>query len=165
MPTSNAPRPTTARLTTPAQLVASLPDWLSYVPTESLVVICCHEPRGRVGLTLRVDLPAAKHEQALVEDLVERVVHQAPTRLLLALYTDERDAGGLARAELVDELCSRLKEELPALRVTEAALVRGGRFWSYLCDDPRCCPPEGTPVDVAADDPAVRLLRAEQVLR
>ena len=147
-------------------MVASLPHWLGYVPSESIVVACCHEPRGRVGLTLRLDLPATRHEQDLVEELVQRVVHQQPTRVLLAVYTDERDDGDvLARQELVDELCSRLRDELPGLRVTEAALVRGGRFWSYLCSDPRCCPPHGTPVDDAEDDPMVRLLAAEQVLR
>ena len=159
------PRPVTARLTTPAQMVASLPLWLGFVPTESLVVACCHEPRGRVELTLRLDLPAARHEQDVVEELVQRVLHQRPTRLLVAVYTDEADGDRLARTELVDELCSRIQEELPGLHVTEAALVRGGRFWSYLCQDQRCCPAEGTPVEQADDDPAVRLLQAEQVLR
>lgn len=159
------PQPVTARLTTPAQMVASLPPYLGYHPTESIVVACCHEPRGRLGLTMRVDLPAARHEQDLVEELVQRVLQQEPTRLLVAVYTDEADGDRLARTDLVHELCSRLQEELPGLRITEAALVRGGRFWSYLCDDPRCCPAEGRPVGEADDDPAVRLLRAEQVLR
>jgi hypothetical protein len=162
----NEPLPVTARLTTPAQMVASLPHWLGFVPTESLVIACCHEPRGRVGLTLRFDLPLTRYEPDLVEEAVQRVVHQAPTRVLVAVYTDAvDDRRRLVRQDLVDELCSRLRDELPGLRVTEAALVRGGRFWSYLCDDHRCCPPEGTPVDEAADDPMVRLLAAEQVLR
>lgn len=159
------PKPTVTRLTTPAQMVASLPLWLGYVPTESLVVACCHEPRGRVGLTLRFDLPRSLHEQDLVEEVVRRVVHQLPTRVLVAVYTQAADGRARARQPLVDELCDQLQEELPGLVVTEAVLVRDARFWSYLCQDPRCCPAEGTPVDTGAHDPVVALLQAEQVLR
>jgi hypothetical protein len=163
-PTPN-PQPVTARLTTPAQMVASLPLWLGYVPTDSLVVACCHEPRGRIGLTLRFDLPPAALEQALVEEVTARVVHQQPTRLLIAVYSDEADDRQRARTALVEELCDRLALELPGLRITEAVLVREGRFWSYLCGDVRCCPTEGTPVSAARTDPEVALLEAEQVLR
>lgn len=166
-PPASSPRPplTTARLTTPAQMVASLPLWLGYVPTRSLVVCCLHEPRGRVGLTLRFDLPPAVHEQALVDEVVHRVVHQAATRVLVVVYTDEPDDRGLARGPLVDQLRHQLEDELPGLVVTEAVLVRGDRFWSYLCSDSRCCPTGGTPVDAGSQDPPVQLLEAEQVLR
>jgi hypothetical protein len=159
------PQPVTARLTTPAQMVASLPLWLGYVPTSSLVVACCHEPRGRVGLTIRFDLPSTAHEQDLVEEAVRRVVHQQPSRVLVAVYTEEPDDLTRAREPLVDELCAQLRDELPDLVVTEAVLVRAGRFWSYLCDDTRCCPQEGTPVSAAGGDAPVALLGAEQVLR
>ncbi|HTL22935.1 MAG TPA: DUF4192 domain-containing protein, partial [Mycobacteriales bacterium] len=162
------PKPTSqpVRLTTPAQMVASLPLWLGYVPTRSLVVSCLHEPRGRVGLTLRFDLPPAALEQDLVEEAVARVAHQQPTRVLVAVYTDEAD--GLrqrARAALVEQLCDELQDALPGLVVSEAVLVRGARFWSYLCDSSRCCPAEGTPVSAASADGPVQLLEAEQVLR
>jgi hypothetical protein len=33
------------------------------------------------------------------------------------------------------------------------------RYWSYVCDQPECCPPEGTPFDVTGH-PAARALRA-----
>lgn len=167
MPKPN-PQPVTARLTTPAQMVASLPLWLGYVPTESLVVACCHEPRGRIGLTLRFDLPDPAFEQELVEEVVRRVAHQEPTRVLVVVYTDEPDEPGdalRARAPMVDELCAQLVDALPHLRVTEAVLVRRGRFWSYLCDDVRCCPEEGTPVEAGQQEGPVVLLEAEQVLR
>jgi hypothetical protein len=158
-------QPVTARLTTPAQMVASLPLWLGYVPTESLVVACCHEPRGRIGLTLRFDLPHEDLEQELVEEVVRRIAHQRPTRVLVAVYTEEADDRVRARGPLVAELADQLRVDLPGLRITEAVLVRDGRFWSYLCDDRRCCPAEGTPVSAGAGDPEVALLEAEQVLR
>jgi hypothetical protein len=155
------PKPVTARLTTPAQMVASLPLWLGYTPTESLVVVCCHEPRGRVGLTMRFDLPAAQHEQSLVQDVVRRVRHQHATRVLLAVYSSEPDDGQRPRQSLV----SALQDGFADLVVTDAVLVRGDRFFSYLCDEPACCPVEGQPVTTGADDDPVRLLEAEQVLR
>lgn len=160
------PQPVTARLTTPAQMVASLPLWLGYVPTRSLVVACLHEPRGRVGLTLRFDLTPEDLEQDLVEEVVARVAHQQPTRVLVAVYTEEPDGRRQrARAALVDQLCDELQDALPGLAVSEAVLVRGGRFWSYLCDDARCCPADGTPVSAGSQDAPVQLLEAEQVLR
>jgi hypothetical protein len=149
-----------ARLTTPAQMIASIPPWLGFVPTESLVVLCCHEPRGRIGLTFRVDLPPVEHERAFVEDVLARIEHERATRVVIAVYTDEPDRTTRARTAVA----SALRRRLGHLVVTELALVREGRFWSYLCDDTRCCPPEGTPVDEAADDSPVLLIKAEQAL-
>ncbi len=155
------PKPTVARVTSPAQLVAVLPLWLGYTPTESLVVACCHEPRGEVGLTLRFDLPGAADEAALVEEVVRRVRHQRATRFVVFVFTSEPDGARRARADLVDALEVGLAE----LVMTEAVLVREDRFFSYVCDNAACCPPEGRPVTAAQADEPVRLLEAEQVLR
>ncbi len=152
-----------ARLTSPAQMVASLPLWLGYVPTESLVVVCCHEPRGRMGLTMRFDLPPPDHEALLAEEVERRVRHQRASRVLVAVYTEEPDPpdGGRARTALVDGL----RERLVDLTVTEAVLVRAERFWSYLCDAGSCCPAAGTPVAEARESAPVRLLETEKILR
>lgn len=149
-----------ARLTTPAEMVASLPLHLGFVPTESLVVACCHEPRGRMGLTMRFDLPPPEHETLLVEEVARRVRQQQATRVLVAVYTSEPDGQVRARTALVDDL----REQLADLIVTEAVLVRQGRFWSYLCRTESCCPAAGTPVDQARESSPVRLIEAENVL-
>ena len=154
--------PVTARLTSPAQLVSSLPVYLGFTPTDSLVVVCQHEPRGKVGLTLRFDLPRADDEILLAQDAVRRVLHERATRVVVAVYTDEPDGGGEhPRAGLVDELLDGLE---PQLRITDAVLVRDSRFWSYLCDARCSCPPEGTPVEAARDDAQVRVIEAARVL-
>jgi hypothetical protein len=145
------------RVTTPAQVVASLPVSIGYTPTESLVVVCCHEPRGRTGLTMRVDLPAAERETAVVEQVDAIVRRQNATRVILVVYTDEPDGTVLARRELMDQLLDAFAD----LVVTEALLVRQGRFWSYVCDRAACCPPGGRPVDEAADSAAVQVLKLE----
>lgn len=162
MPTPN-PEPAVVRLTTPAQMVASLPLYLGYTPTESLVVACLHEPRGRIGLTMRFDLPPQELEPALVEDAVRRVRMQRPSRLLVVVFThEEGDAEGRPREDLVGALLSQVDDDVS---ITDAVLVRGDRFWSYLCSDRQCCPPDGTPTEVARADGQVRLLEAEQVVR
>jgi hypothetical protein len=148
-----------ARLTTPAQMVAALPLQLGYVPTESIVVVCCHEPRGRMGLTMRFDLPAASLEGVLADEIEQRVRQQESTRVLIVVYTDE--GPGLARTSLVSDLRQRFGD----LIVTEAALVRAGRFWSYLCQQEKCCPAAGTPVDDARESSSIRLIETEAILR
>ncbi len=151
-----------ARLTTPAEIVASLPLWMGYVPTESLVVVCCHEPRGRMGLMMRFDLPPPELEALLVGEVERRVRQQQASRVLVAVYTAEPDSpdGARARTTMVDDL----RERLCDLTVTEAVLVRADRFWSYLCSVDSCCPTAGTPVDEARESAPVRLLETEQVL-
>jgi len=148
-----------ARLTTPAQMVASMPLWLGYVPTESLVAVCCHEPRGRMGLSLRFDLPAAEDEAVLAREVERRVRQQQATRVVIAVYTSAPDEGWLPRKGLVDLLCAGFSD----LVVTEALLVRDGRFWSYVCSK-TCCPPAGRPVEEGRSSPPVQLLEAERVL-
>jgi hypothetical protein len=151
------PKPPVARLTQPAELVAALPIHLGYVPSESLVVGCLHEPRGRLGLTMRFDLPAEEHEQLLAREVARRVRHQGATRLLLCVYTEAAGQDGLPRRRLF----SLVRDQLDDLVMTEAVVVRGGRFWSYLCERAACCPPEGTPVAAGARASAVQLIAAE----
>lgn len=145
------------RMTTPAQVVAALPVSLGYTPTESLVVVCCHEPRGRMGLTMRIDLPPHGLEQHTLDYVEEVVRGQEATRVVMVVYTDEPDSGHRARAGFMEELLDAFDD----LVVTEALLVRQGRFWSYTCENEACCPAAGRPVDEAADSAAVQVLTLE----
>ena len=159
----NRPRPTPAadlpvvRMSSPAQIVAGLSVGLGYTPTESLVVVCCHEPRGRMGLTMRIDLPPHGNEAETLAYVTEVVRGQAATRVVLVVYTDEPDGELRPRAAFVEELL----EEFSDLVVTEALLVRQGRFYSYACDRQECCPREGRPVDEAAESAAVQVYALE----
>lgn len=129
--------PAVVRLTTPAHLAASLPVWLGFTPTHSLVVVCCGEPRGRVGLTLRFDLPEPAHTELLVHEVLRRV-HLQPdtTRLLLAVYDEP---------SLAHEACvAAIREGLDGVVLIDALRIHQGRYWSYLCEDESCCPSGGT---------------------
>lgn len=159
-PRPQQPAPAVVRVTTPGQLVAALPVSLGYTPSESLVVVCCHEPRGRLGLTMRVDLPEPEHEDALVAQVDAVVRRQHATRVVLVVYTEAPDGELRARAALMEGLLDAFDD----LVVTEALLVRAGRWSSYLCELP-CCPPGGTPVAEAAESAAVQTLRLEHAAR
>lgn len=66
----------------------------------------------------------------------------------------------LAWAELVlaiEQAC-----ETSGTALNEALLVRDGRWWSYLCHRPTCCPPQGTPLE-GRTTPALQLVEAERV--
>lgn len=145
-PTNNKAK---VRLTEPGQLVASIPTLLGFTPTDSLVVICCHEPRGRVGLTMRIDLPAPESILPAVAELLSHIERQDPSRLVLLTYSDRRQ----------DELMGLLLGSLdPRITITEATHVTGDRFWSYTCTG-SCCPPEGSLIP--GSDVQVTALQAE----
>jgi hypothetical protein len=151
------PKPPVARLTQPAEIVAAIPIYLGFVPTESVVVACLHEPRGRLGLTLRFDLPAPEHEELLAREISRRVRQQGATRVLLGIYTEQPAPDDLPRRRLF----RLIQQQLEGLVMTEAVLVQGGRFWSFLCDEQRCCPREGTPVAEGERASSVQLIAAE----
>ena len=157
------PDPTVVRLSTPADILGVLPHRLGFHPTESLVVVCLEGPRRRDKLVMRVDLSPRRHDAAEAARLAARVAHVRATAAILVCYTDaprHRTDKGLARARLVD----RLVDELLArdIGVAEALLVRRGRWWSYHCTDPACCPGSGSPLP-AELTPAAAGFAAEMV--
>jgi len=94
------------RLGGPADLVASLPAMLGFVPEESVVAIAMHRRGGRtrVGGMARVDLVAgaapeerAEVDRVLADALVARLGRAAPDSLVLVVVAEaepEREPGG-----------------------------------------------------------------------
>jgi hypothetical protein len=147
------------RLGSPGDLVGAVPHLLGFVPAESLVVVCLHGPRRRVGLTMRFDLPASRDERAFAMEVSHRAEREQATALFIVLFTAAAGrAGGLPRRRLMDQLAAAI--EAP---VVDVVLTRDGRWWSYLCDDADCCPPVGRPLDPQA--PAVIAFAAANALR
>jgi hypothetical protein len=134
------------RISSPGDLVVALPHLLGFPPTESVVVMCLHRPRMRVGLTLRLDLDDERHDDAVAAMLATRVDHQRAAAAHVVVVTESTDVrGDLPRRPLVDRL--RAAIDVP---VVDALLARDGRWWSYVCRDLRCCPSGGTPLDPSA---------------
>jgi Domain of unknown function (DUF4192) len=129
----------TADITLPvrtgADLIAAVPYVLGFHPADSLTVVAV---RGRrIVFAARADLPdgdpaeVAWHVTGAVArqsvDAAAVLGHGPPGRVTPAVLA------------VVDALRRRALPVLDALRVT------GGRYWSYLCREAACCPPEGRP--------------------
>lgn len=139
------------RITSPAAFVASVPALLGFHPERSLVAALLEG--ARLVCTIRIDLDGALHDSVRV--IVDAARNGGADRAVLALYAS--DAPETAR-----ELARRLDEALSdsGLHVLDVLQVRDGRFRSLMCEDPGCCPPQGTLIP-----PGTTELESEQVAR
>jgi hypothetical protein len=144
--TDDDPAPTVVKVSGPADILGVLPYRLGFHPTESLVVVCLDGPRRRDRLVMRFDLPDAGNEEDDAVAVADSVAHVGADAAVLVCYTEADDTAApgrdLVRRGLVTSAVDRLGAA--GVEVVEALLVRAGRWWSYLCEDPRCCPPTGT---------------------
>jgi Domain of unknown function (DUF4192) len=148
-PDPESPFPT-VRLSDPGEIAAALPQLLGFRPRESVVLVGLGGPSGgRVGLTVRADIPAAGRAAPVAGHLARSVCTDDPRAVLVAVVSEGADdAAGddrfLPHGPLVRELVMALTAlEVP---VPDALLVRGGRWWSYDCPQPCCAPGAGTPL-------------------
>jgi hypothetical protein len=131
-----------------AQLINLVPYQLGFQPADGdIVVMGTAPPSNRVQITLRWDLPSpdapglaavrARHAIAVLaasECTRVAVVGFGPDLLVAPSITEVREAAKAA-----------------GLKVWDLLRADGGRYWSYLCTDPACCPPEGTPYSPVGD--------------
>jgi hypothetical protein len=130
-------------LHTPTDLLAAVPYLLGFHPSDSLVVIGLADARI-VGM-LRTDLPPPEHTGTVAGELTEVLVaHKVELALLIGYGTGARVTPGLAA--LRDALYDA------GIGIGEMLRTEDGRYWSYLCDSPDCCPPDGTPYDPAGTE-------------
>lgn len=127
-----------------AETVAAAPYVIGFHPADSLVVI------GAVGemvtFGVRYDLPPpGEGDEAEMACLIAR----QPLRHVTVLGYGPPGQVTAALSALVPAL------ERAGVRVADAIRVTDGRWWSYRCKDPHCCPPEGRSVDDAAAAKAV----------
>lgn len=140
------------RLSSPDDVLAAVPYLLGFHPERSLVVLGLAGPRGQLGITMRMDLdgmPAGDMARRVVRALQD----DADTEAILLVYdppppapdtsTDDRH-----RLQPGEQIVAAVRAALRRahIRVREALRIDDGRWWSYLCDDPVCCSPEGSPV-------------------
>ncbi|MEV6923959.1 DUF4192 domain-containing protein [Dactylosporangium sp. NPDC051485] len=135
----------TVRITGPADLLALIPFGLGYQPHSSLVLIVLHETSGiRFGASL--SLPGTDEDlqplRAGLDQVTAKIDSEPGVYVTLA---------GYGPAEPVQRAVSVATQALHAAGVPTGAVLRvaDGRFWHLDCDDPDCCPPEGTSFDPA----------------
>ncbi|MDK3256471.1 DUF4192 domain-containing protein [Blastococcus capsensis] len=167
------------RISDPGEVVAALPHLLGFHPRESVVLVGLGGPTGgRVGLTVRGDLPSTGATGTAARQLVASLRSDAPTAALLVVVSDDPDdfdpgagdeeTGGLVlgtqlpHRPLVHELLLALSAaDLP---VRDVLLVRRGRWWSYDCPYPCCAPGAGTPLPGGVSELAVAAVATGQVV-
>lgn len=137
--------------------MATIPFLVGYHPTESIVVLGMNE--HRVSFTARDDLPppgAPPEDQ--VAYLVGIVLRQGCRRVMLVGYgTEERVA------PMMDALLAGFPRA--GATVIDALRADGQRYWSYVCTNRRCCPPEGMPYDTSSSEVAAAWTLAGRVAR
>jgi hypothetical protein len=138
-------RPDVLRISTPTDLIALVPPLLGFVPADSIVIVCLHGARRRVGLAMRFDLADAIELEPFVEMVEARVGREVAESVFLVVFSPHAPTRGyLPYTPLVDALSDQLDELLLGAFVTS-----GDRWWSYRCDDPCCDPLSGTPIDLS----------------
>jgi hypothetical protein len=133
------------RVSSPLTLLAVVPGLLNFQPADCIVVIGTGQPGAEVQLTLRYDLPdpaAPRAAAALADGVAAILAAQGITTAAAIGYGPERAVSPVAAALL-------LRAEEAGVTLTEMLRAEDDRYWSYVCSNPRCCPAEGTPFDLA----------------
>lgn len=147
--------PLVFRLGGPTELLAAIPFMWGFHPSDSLVVIGLREPPGadpprlpRSCFGARCDLPAAGYApdiETLAGYLVGELTKREADLAIVVAYTNDAALATSVVVPVVREL------ETAGIRVHDAVRADGRRWWSYTCDNPSCCPPDGTPYDLSTN--------------
>jgi Domain of unknown function (DUF4192) len=143
------------RAATPDAVLAVVPHMLGFYPSRSLVVLGLGE-QHRVMVTFRYDLPEP-YDHVLGTDIAQHAEYVlCRERIRAALLV------GYGPEELVLPVLAQTAVKLGnhGIHLEEALRAEGGRYWSLLCDDPLCCPPEGRPYDPGSHPAAQTMTRA-----
>jgi hypothetical protein len=127
------------KASSPGDVITFVPYQLGFQPEQSLVLVTVNEPRGRLGPVLRVDLPAPGDYQVTADHLVQVLTHHGLRRVIAIAFSP--------RDPVVDCFIEQLEAALAAadIEVLDAWRADGRRWFSYLCTNPICCPPDGVP--------------------
>jgi len=156
-----APAESRIRVGSLAGFLAIVPHLLGFHPERSMVVVGLDASRGRVVLAFRYDLPDPP-DAASSKDIAD---HAAA--VLAARRIKTAIAAGYGPGTLVTPVAESVRSALGGSRIGLRDLLRveDGRYWSYVCQDPRCCPPEGVPFDGAGHPAAAALDAAGMSVR
>lgn len=146
--------PARVRLSTPREVVATVPHLLGFHPEHSLVVISLRGARARIGLTMRLDLPAAETASAAADLVTTHLLRDGADSGIVIAYcsSDEWGRGAALQAAAVGETCVTALEAC-GIAVRDVLVVGRTKFRSVLCPDARCCPPEGAALPDACESP------------
>jgi len=141
------------RVSSPADVLAVVPHLLGFHPDNSFVVIGAGRPRERIEVAFRYDLPDPP-DAGQAADIAEHAVTVLRQRKLSTVIAVGYGPGERV-TPVADALTGALRRGGPRLR--ELMRVEDGRYWSYLCANPDCCPADGVRFDVQANPAAAAM--------
>ncbi len=120
------------------------------------MVIGLAPPRARIKVGFRYDLPDPPDAAAAAEIARHAMAILARQRITMAVGV------GYGPGSLVTPVADALRAAAGRARLTLREVLRAenGRYWSYLCKDPACCPAEGVRYDSVAHPAAAALATA-----
>ncbi len=144
------------RVDSVAGVLAVIPYLLGFHPSSSLVVIGIEPPGGQIRLAFRYDLPDPPDASLAGEIAAHAIAVLARQQVGVVI------AVGYGPGALVTPVAELFRARLHGTGIVLHDLVRveDGRYWSYVCDNPRCCPAEGVPFDALAHPAAAALTTA-----
>ena len=147
------PNPARLRVGSPADLLAIVPHLLGFIPGNSFVVLGARGPRHRIELTLRFDLPDPPEPRAAADIAAHAVAVLGAQQLTTVI------AIGYGPGLLVTPLADAIRQATAGTDLTlrDVLRVEHGRYWSYLCPNPLCCPPAGVPFTTDGHPAAVAM--------
>jgi hypothetical protein len=142
----------TVPITSPTGIIQVVPYLLGFHPGRDVVIIGTRPPRHTVKITLRYSL-----DPAAVTDQVGHALAVLSTQ-----HYDTAVAVGYGPEKLVTPFMDWLRPEAEAqgIRFTELLRVDTGqkRYWSYRCENPDCCAPEGTSYELTTNSTVTDML-------
>jgi hypothetical protein len=137
------PKRTVVRISSASDAICAISHLLGFRPRQSIVVVCLHGARSRLGLVMRFDIELDGDLMAVAANVEHRVGRENPDGVLVAVFSDAAPAAARLPHRDIVEAIGRAVGDL----VVDAVLVVAERWWSYACDDASCCPAEGNVVD------------------
>ncbi len=125
----------------PGELLHAVPYLLGFHPARSLVLVGLQ--LNRLVVTARLDLTDTQIPGVLPH-AVGALARGGSSAVVAAIYDDDCAEPPSAEPPWL-ELVDRLSSECTVVdcELYDALLVRQRRWWSLMCSDPACCPPDG----------------------
>lgn len=137
-------------------VLAVVPHLLGFHPSSSLVVLGIAGPGRRIRVAFRYDLPDPP-DLSLAAEIAGHATTVLQRQDLRAAMTVGYGPGALV-TPVIDLVRGALTAA--AIEIRDLLRVEDGRYWSYLCADPLCCPAEGVPFDPLSHPAAAALSAA-----
>lgn len=135
----------TLKLRTPSDIVDAVPHLVGFQPENSLVCMSLRGPRKRLGVVSRADLPPVRFARQFATETARYLDHDGAQHVIAVFYPPDEGPKNGRLIALVPALEKALDKR--RINLIEVLCVYDGRWWSLLCDDDECCPPDGTPID------------------